>query len=204
MKSATFTYDMGITMKPADDASAKALGATADQLSQASQKMTGEGAFEIIDAKKNLANSSMTIKGTSGGQATEAKVVVIGKDSWVCVSGTECLKVASQAAEAGSDPAQLLKLLQGAAKVTWVDSKPLKGEAVHHLRYTLDKKSADALIPAATRKLWQQVFGSVEMAGTIDVWLTAKELQVRQVAENIGVVMGLPTPERQGARRTWR
>jgi hypothetical protein len=189
MKSATFVYQVNTTLKPADEASAKALGATANQLSQAGQTMTGTGAFEVVDVAKNLANMRMTFETSTQGQTTKGETVVLDDTVWYCTSVLGCLKLprTSSSKLTGVDPAQMLELLRHASAPVWVDENPLNGEPVHHLRYKVNKENAANLVSGLVRDAWKEMVK--EMTVQVDVWMTAQDLVIRKMEVGVGMIL---------------
>ncbi len=188
VNSATFTMDMKVAAKAADDASGQASGPAAGQ----QQELAGSGAFEVVDAAANQVNTRMTMTVTAAGQTTTVETLALGDELWVCMPETGCLPGGNSSGN-GVDPAQMLKLLRLASDPEWVDDKPLEGEQMHHLRYQVKPEDAPQLVSGLMRENWQNLV--TEMTITVDMWLTAKDLVPRQMTETIGMIMAPPGAE---------
>jgi hypothetical protein len=188
-KTSTFTYTMGAKMSAADDATAKLLGPMADQLSKAMMSGSGKGAIEMKDPATGKANMQMDLDIGAAGQQMAIQMVTIGEDSWMRMGETgewQKSKAPTGAGAAANDPGAMLKYLQNATEVTWVDNKPLNDEPAQHLRFTVDPSKLDlaGLMAGAagSGKTPPDAVAAMLKDAKIsfDAWLVGPDLRVRE------------------------
>jgi hypothetical protein len=201
-KSATFTYDMNMTMSPADDTSATALGPAAGVLSQMAIKGKGSGAMQVVDAAQGKTNLQMSFDMGVMGQQVKMDMIMLDGQVWTRIGedgAWEKAQSPSTAAKSmgGMDPSSMMESYRDAVKVEWLDDKPLNGEAVHHLRYQVDPSKMDmssVLASAEGGKASPEQIQAMlkEMSIDAEVWLTAKDLATRQTKMQISFIMPMP------------
>jgi hypothetical protein len=204
-RSATFTYEMTMTMKAADEASAQALGKTAQFLETFTMSATGDGAMQVVDAKAGKANMRMDFDMNVMGQKITIQMVMVDNILWIrtgdekiwqktVITSTE---QAASVMPGGMDPTSMLESFQNATNVQWVEDTTLKGEPVRHLRFAVDPKklNLDSVLESMSKEEASSEDLKMIMEGMkvdADVWLRAKDLAVRQEKMVISVVVPAP------------
>lgn len=196
---------MNMTMAPADDASAKALGPAADQLSQVAIKGTGQGAIQVIDPLAGKSNMSMDLEMNAVGQKIMLHMIMVGDTAWVRMGDQgdwqkSDAKAGASKSLGGMDPKTMLESYRNATKVQFVEDTKLGEEAVRHLHFVVDPSKTDmsSVVNSATANSSGQLSPEdlqaimKEMTIDVDVWLTAKELQLRQEKMVMSFTMPLP------------
>jgi hypothetical protein len=202
-KTAEFTYTMSMTMNPADDASAKALGDQAAALAGAKMDITGSGAMEVTDAAAGEANMRMDMDMSAAGQQFKLQMVKIGETAWVKMTGQDqWTKVEADQADgalpAGVSPDQMLKDFKNAIDAQLIEDVTRNGEELSHLRFTLDpsQMNLDTLMGSVTQgqELTQAELDELtkDMKPVVDVWLTKSGLELRAEQMTVDWTMGLP------------
>ena len=204
LQSASFTYDMNMTMAAADEAATKALGPAAAMLSNLSIKASGTGAMQVIDAAKGLANMRMDMDTEAMGQTFHIQTISVGGTTWTRV-GTDGawqkadIKTNGTAGKAatGVDPSNMLLAFDSATDVKWLDDEPLNGEPVQHLGFKIDPAKlnlAGVLQSSQNGKATPEELQAMMENMTInaEAWLGAGDLLPRQEKLTIGWVMPLP------------
>ena len=204
MQSATFSYDMNMTMTPADDASTQALGAAAGLLSNLGIKASGTGVMQVIDPTKNLANVKMDINTEAMGQKIVVQTITISGTTWTRLGadGTWTKADASTAvttakSETNVDPGNMFMAFDSATNVKWLDDNPLNGQPTHHLSFQIDpaKLNLAGMIQGsqngkATPDQIKAIMNDMTLKG--EAWLGADDLLPRQEKVTMGWVMPLP------------
>jgi hypothetical protein len=206
-KTAEFTYDLTMTMAPADDASKAALGDEAAELENLKTEMTGSGAMDRTDPQN--VKMRMELNMNAAGQKLSLEMVGIGQTAWVKMPGQdEWTKVEDQEAlssmTAGVTPDEMLEGFENAVDVEWIEDTTLNGEEVSHLRFTLDPSKMD--LDALTGSLGQGEEISPEdlqammkdMKPVVDVWLSRATLQPRGQKMQLDWLMPLPEQANMG------
>jgi hypothetical protein len=206
-KTAEFTYDLTMTMAPADDASKAALGDEAAELENLKTEMTGSGAMDRTDPDN--VKMRMELNMNAAGQNLSLEMVGIGQTAWVKMPGQdEWTKVEDQEAlssmTAGVTPDEMLEDFENAVDVEWIEDTTLNGEEVSHLRFTLDPAKMD--LDALTGSLGQGEEISPEdlqammkdMKPVVDVWLSRATLQPRGQKMQLDWLMPLPEQANMG------
>jgi hypothetical protein len=204
LRSATFTYQMTMTMAPADDASTNALGAAAAMLSNLAIKASGTGAMQVVDAAKGQANVRMDINTDAMGQKILVQTITVSGTTWTRV-GTDGawqkadVKTGGTIAktQTGVDPSSMFLAFDGATDVKWLDDNPLKGKPVHHLSFSIDPAKlnlAGVIQNGQNGKATPEELQAMMKIMTInaEAWLGADDLLPRQEKLTLGWVMPLP------------
>ncbi len=210
LRSATFTYEMNMTMAPADDASTKALGPVASVLSNLAIKASGTGAMQVVDAATGRANLRMDISTEAMGQKILVQTLTVSGTTWTRV-GTDGawqkadIKQAGTTANAqtGVDPSNMFLAFDGATEVKWLDDNPLNGKPVRHLSFSIDpaKLNLAAVIQKSQngKATPEEIQATMEnMTIDAEAWLGAEDLLPHQEKLSIGWVMVMPLPGQAG------
>lgn len=202
-RSAAFTYRMNLGVRPADDASAQALGPSLEDLDSAAGQIWGEGELEMIDPQTGKANLRMKLNLEMADQTLEIETIIVDGVSWVRTAPDQPWEKADMptATATGIDPSSALAMIKDASKVEWVDEIELNGERVQHLRYTIDPAKAnfaELLKPAGSEAVTEEQLDAMFNAMTVEaeLWLRASDLQIRQ--QRVLMTMPLTVPEEVG------
>lgn len=204
LQSGEFTYDMSMTMEPADDAAEKALGSAADMLKAFEMKVSGTGAMQAGDAQGQNNKMRMSLNLSAAGRASKVEVVVIGNTVWTRTGSGAWQRAQARPGQSqlpgGMDPNEMLSAFKDATDVQWVEDTTLNGEAVSHIRFTVDPSKFDMssltgnLGQNASREDVQKLLDNTTIAA--DVWLTKDNLELRQ--QQMHITMLVPAPEGVG------
>lgn len=201
-KTAEFTYTMGMTMEPADEASRQALGAQADQLKNFLMEAKGSGALEVTGPEAMKSRVRMDMNINAAGQDMQIQMIVIDETAWVKLAGQDTWqKVEGEQATSvapGMDPEQMLEDFKNAADVEWVEDVTQDGEQLSHLRFTMDPSKTD--LSGLTSSITSSADLSAEelqamfqnMQPVVDVWLAKPTLELRGEKMQLEWVMPLP------------
>lgn len=201
-KTAEFTYTMTMTMAPADDASKKAaLGDQAAELEDFQMTMEGSGAMDMTDTENVKMRMDMDLD--AAGQQMSIQMVMLDKTAWVKMSGQdEWTKVEGDEAlsslPTGVTPDQMVKDFENAVDVEWIEDTTLNGEAVSHLRFTMDPAKMDLASLTGSVTQGQDLTAEQlqemmkDMKPVVDVWLSKADLQPRGQKMQLDWVMSLP------------
>lgn len=206
-KTAEFTYTMTMNMAPADDASAKALGAQADQLKGYMFQANGSGALEVTDPSSLKSKMRMDMEMQAGGQGMAFEMVLIDQTAWIKMKGdTSWKKLQAEQAKSvmpGMSPEQLLENFKDAAGVKWVEDVTVDGEQLSHLQFTVDPSKLDlgalSSVGAGSNNITPEQLQSMmkDMKPVVDVWLSKPGLQMR--GEKMQLEFNVPLPAEANA-----
>ena len=201
-KTAEFTYTMGMNMTPADDASAKALGAQADALKSLLMQANGQGAIEVTDPAALKSKIRMDMDINAAGQQTQMQMVVIDQTAWVKVAGQDTWQkmegAQARSVTPGVSPETMLEDFKNAADVQWIEDVTLSGEQMSHLRFTMDPSKLDLATltgsaTASTQLTPEELEGMFkDFKPVVDVWLSKPNLELRGEKMQLEWVMPLP------------
>ncbi len=201
-KTAEFTYTMTMTMAPADDASAKALGAQADQLKSFKMDAKGSGALEVTDPTAFKSKMRMDMDINAAGQQMAMQMIMIDQTGWVKLAGQDTWqKVEGEQAKSaapGLNPEQMLRDFENAVDVQWIEDVTQGTEQLSHLRFSMDPTKLDlasltANATGGSQLTPEQLQAMVkDMKPVVDVWLTRLTLELRGEKMLLDFVMPLP------------
>ncbi|MCU0508709.1 MAG: hypothetical protein MUC34_09940 [Anaerolineae bacterium] len=206
-KTAEFTYDMTMTMAPADDASKDALGDEAAEIENFKMNLAGTGAMDMTDPENVKMRMDMDM--SAAGQDISIEMVMIGKTAWIKMPGQdEWTKAEGDQAlstlPTGITPDQMLEDFENAVDVEWIEDTTLNGEEVSHLRFTMDPSKMDLEALTGDAMLGQEMTPEQlqelmkDMKPVVDVWLSKATLQPRGQKMQLDWVMGLPEDANMG------
>jgi hypothetical protein len=193
-------------MAPADDASAKALGAEADQLKGYMFEANGSGALEVTDPNSLKSKMRMDMEMKAGGQGMAFEMVLIDQTAWVKMKGdTNWKKIQAEQAKSvmpGMSPEQLLENFRDAGDVKWVEDVSVDGEQLSHLQFTVDASKLDlgalSSAGAGSNITPEQLKAMMkDMKPVVDVWLTTPGLEMR--GEKMQLDFNVPLPAEANA-----
>jgi hypothetical protein len=204
LKSASFTYEMNMTMAAANDASTQALGPAAAILSGLAIKASGTGAMQVVDAAKSQVNVRMDINTEAMGQKLLIQTITVSGTTWTRVGTDGAWEKAatktdgtSALIQTGVDPSNMFLGFDGATNVKWLDDKPLNGKPVYHLSFSIDpaKLNLAGVIQnsqngKATPEELQAMMKNMKIDA--EAWLGADDLLPHQEKLTIGWVTPLP------------
>lgn len=201
-KTAEFTYTTTMTMAPADDASAAALGTQADELKNFKMEMQGSGAMEVTDAAAMKSKMRMDMDINAVGQQMQLQMILIDQTAWVKATGQDAWQKVEgdqvQSLTPGVSPEKMLEDFANAVDVQWIEDVTQGSETVSHLRFTMDPSKLDlgSLTASATGSsdlTPEQVQAMVkDMKPVVDVWLTKPTLELRGEKMTLDFVVPLP------------
>lgn len=206
-KTAEFTYTMTMTMAPADDASKAALGDQLAEVEGFKMEMAGSGAMDMTDTENVKMRMDMDLD--AAGQQMSIQMIMLDKTAWVKMSGEDTwTKVEGDKAlsslPTGVTPDQMVKDFANAVDAQWIEDTTLNGEAVSHLRFTMDPAKMD--LAGLTGSITQGQDMTAEqlqammkdMKPVVDVWLSKADLQPRGQKMALDFVMSLPAEANVG------
>ncbi len=201
-QTAEFTYTMTMTMTPADDASAKALGAQADQLAAFQMATNGSGAMEITDPTTARYKMRMDMDLSAAGQQMNMRMVMIDQTVWVKLADQDAWQMVDASQAKGFTPSispdKMMEEFKNAVDVQWVEDVTQGSETLSHLRFTMDYSKLDlgsltsGFTDSANLTAEQTQAMLKEMKPVIDVWLAKPTLQMRGEKMHLDFVMPLP------------
>jgi hypothetical protein len=186
VQSMGFTMSMSMTLQPADEEAAGALGGVvAAALQAATMTGSGSGLMEVTDSSAGLANMQMTMDINAAGQEMMVETIVLGDKAWTRVGDGKWTKTDVERAQSsvpggwgGWDPLGIEDMLEDAVDVAYIGEEVRDDQSLHHLRFTLDPGSVNlgAILGTAgaseddMSQLMQDAFI------TADVWLGVDDL----------------------------
>lgn len=208
-RTAEFTYTMTVTVAPADDASAQALGAQASELKNLTMVAAGSGALEVTDPASMKSKMRLDMDVDAAGQKMTMQMVLIDQSAWVKATGIDTWQKvegeqAKAALPAGMSPEQMLQDFKDAVDVQWVEDVTQGSETISHLRFSIDPSKLDlaSLTSGAagsadlTPEELQAMFKDMQPA--VDVWLAKPSLELRGEKMQVDFMTPLPAEANMG------
>lgn len=182
VQSMGFTMSMSMTLQPADEEAAGALGGVvAAALQAANMAGSGSGLVEVTDSSAGLANMQMAMDMSAAGQEMTIETIVLGDKAWTRIGDgkwTETDVESAQSSVPGMELPGMEGVFEDAVDVVYVGEEVRDGQSLHHLRFTLDPATADLGSILGTTGVpgegMEQLFQDAGISA--DVWLGADDL----------------------------
>jgi hypothetical protein len=182
VQSMGFTMSMSMTLQPADEEAAGALGGVvAAALQAANMTGSGSGAVQVTDSATGQGNMQMTMDISAAGQEMTVETIVLGDQAWTRIGDskwTETDVESAQSSVPGMELPGMEGMFEDAVDVEYIGEEVRDDQSLHHLRFTLDPATADlGSILGTTGVPGQEMDQLLQDAGiSADVWLGADDL----------------------------
>lgn len=196
VQSLGFTMSMSMTLQPADEEAATALGsAVAGALQMANFTGSGSGVMQVIDRAADRANMRVTLEGNAAGQDLTIETIVLDDKAWTRVGPggwtRSNVETAGSSLLGGIDPLGMEDMLQDAIDVEYIGEEVRDDQSLHHLRVALDPASVDLGAILGTTTASQDELRRLLPEASIDsdVWLGVDDLIPRYQDMNMDLVL---------------
>lgn len=208
VQSLGFTMSMSMTLQPAEEEAAGALGGVvAAALQAANMSGSGSGFVEVTDSSAGLANMQMAMDMSAAGQQMTVETIVLGDKAWTRIGEgkwTETDVERAQSSVPGMELPGMEGMFEDAVDVVYVGEEVRDGQSLHHLRFTLDPATVDLGSILGTTGVpggeMEQLFQDAGISA--DVWLGAGDLIPRYYDMTMNFILpGLALGVGDGALR---